>query len=409
VTGDGSAERAAHRAPSSAFRVLVAGGGVAALEASLALHELAEERVSIELLAPEPHFWYRPLAVVEPFGLGHVHGIELTAIARACGACFTLDALASVDPERHVARTAAGAEIEYDALLVACGAMPVPAVPGALTFRGPANNMAFEQVLADLESGAVRHLVFAVPGGITWPLPLYELALLTSSFLAERGIAGAELALVTPEEAPLGLFGAEASAAVERLLRDAEVALHTRRFPMMAADGVLTVAPSSSMPADRVVALPRLRGRPIDGVPRDANGFVPTDPHGRVVGLDDVFAAGDGTAFPVKQGGIAAQQACAAAETIAAAAGADVSPQPFRPVLRGLLLTGSLPAYLRAELAGGSGDSSTARSEALWWPPAKIVGRHLAPFLAENAGAILSPPAGADTLHVEFDLTASPG
>src|SRR2546425_699915 len=88
-----------------------------------------------------------------------------------------------------------------------------------------------------------------------------------------------------------------------RCPRCREVAVHTRRFPMTAGDGALAVAPSGSIPADRVVALPRLRGRPIEGIPRDGNGFVPTDPHGRVAGLADVFAAGDVTAFPVKQGG----------------------------------------------------------------------------------------------------------
>jgi sulfide:quinone oxidoreductase len=391
-----------------ALRVLIAGGGVAALEAALALRALADERVEIELLSPEPHFWYRPLAVVEPFGTGHVHAVELTSLARSCGAIVTLGALASVDPDRHLARTAAGAEIEYDVLLVATGASPVPAVTGALTFRGPANNLAYGDVLDELERGTVRHLAFAVPGGVTWPLPLYELALLTASFLERRGIDGAELALVTPEDEPLGLFGAEASAAVRRLLDDRRIALHTRRFPMMAGDGVLAVARGDSILADRVVSLPRLRGRPIDGIPSDANGFIPTDRHGYVMGVRDVLAAGDVTSFPVKQGGIAAQQADAAAEAIAAAAGADVVPHPFRPVLRGLLLTGSTPTYLRTALHGGAGDTSTAEADPLWWPPAKIVGRYLAPFLAERADAIFTPPAGAAAVRVEVDLGAPP-
>ena len=63
--------------------------------------------------------------------------------------------------------------------------------------------------------------------------------------------------------------------------------------------------------------------------------------------LEDVFAAGDIANFPIKQGGLAAQQADAAAEAIAAEAGAQVDPQPFKPVLRGILLTG-LSAALHA-------------------------------------------------------------
>jgi sulfide:quinone oxidoreductase len=106
--------------------------------------------------------------------------------------------------------------------------------------------------------------------------------------------------------------------------------------------------------------------------------------------VDDVFAAGDATDFPVKQGGLAAQQADAAAEMIAAAAGASVVPRPFEPILRGLLLTGDTPRFLRASPVRG-GDSAVGH-EALWWPPAKIVGRFLTPFLADRAGVVLQPP-----------------
>ena len=68
------------------------------------------------------------------------------------------------------------------------------------------------------------------------------------------------------------------------------------------------------------------------------------------MGADAVLAAGDATTFPIKQGGLATQQADAAAATIAHALGATVEPTPFAPVLRGLLLTGGAPLYLRAEL-----------------------------------------------------------
>jgi sulfide:quinone oxidoreductase len=91
------------------------------------------------------------------------------------------------------------------------------------------------------------------------------------------------------------------------------------------------------------------------------------------------------TTFPVKQGGLAAQQAEAAATTIAALAGARVEPTPFRPVLRGWLLTGGEPLYLRTELRGGLGVTSTVSKQPLWWPPGKIFGRRLGPYLAERA------------------------
>jgi CBS domain-containing protein len=78
-------------------------------------------------------------------------------------------------------------------------------------------------------------------------------------------------------------------------------------------------------------------------------------------------------------------------------------------VLRGLLLTGRQPRYLRHEITGGAGDVSVASPEPLWWPPAKIVGRYLAPFLGAFSG-VESPPeapaaSGAIPVEVELDTT----
>ena len=390
----------------SRAHVLVAGGGVAALEAALALRALAEDRVSVELLAPEPHFWHRPLAVAEPFKLGEVRHFELSKLATDAGATFSPGALVSVDAARRLAYTSPGDGIPYTALLIACGAVPKAAIDGALTFRGPADTTKIEQLLAEIEAGEVRRVVFAVPAGAVWSLPAYELALMTAAWLGTRGITGVDVGLVTPEEEPLELFGREASHAVRELLDERAVALHTRAYPAEARVGELLLAGDGIVVADRVVALPRLQGPRIGGVPQTFEGFIPVDVSGRVTGTSDVYAAGDITTFPVKQGGIAAQQAEAAAEAIAAAVGAHVTPHPFRPVLRGLLLTGAEPRYLRGELAGRPGDVSHASPEPLWWPPAKIVGRYLAPFLAELAGIAgptLPPPESGVPIEVELD------
>jgi sulfide:quinone oxidoreductase len=110
-----------------------------------------------------------------------------------------------------------------------------------------------------------------------------------------------------------------------------------------------------------------------------------------VRGVPDVYAAGDTITFPIKQGGIATQQADAVATAIAARAGAPVRPEPFRPVLRAILLTGETPLYLRSEPAGSQTEDSVAGDELLWWPPAKISGRYLAPFLAKQL--LLRSPA----------------
>ncbi len=359
--------------------VLIAGGGVAALEAALALRELAGDRVAVALLAPDTRFWYRPLAVAEPFELGKVRHFDITTLAAEAGATFTPAALVSVDAARRLAYTSPAGTIEYSMLLIACGAAPTPAVDGAITFRGPADKEKIDHLLAEIEAGEVRRVVFAVPAGAVWSLPAYELALMTASWVAAHGISGVEIALVTPEEEPLRLFGREASDAVRALLDDRGVTVHTGAQPAEAREGELLLVMGGVVGADRVVALPRLQGPRIGGIPQTYEGFIPVDARAQVLGLPDVYAAGDITTFPVKQGGIAAQQAEVAAEAIAARAGVDLSPRPFHPILRGLLLTGEEPRYLRTDLVDETSEAST---ESLWWPPAKIVGRHLAPFLA---------------------------
>jgi sulfide:quinone oxidoreductase len=387
------------------LNVVIAGGGVAALEAALALRALAGDRVDVELFAPEPHFWYRPLAVAEPFELGEARHFELAQLAAEAGAVFSPGELDAVDAARRLAYLSPAGPVPYSLLLIACGAVPKEAIEGALTFRGPADTAKIEGLLAELEGDAVRRVVFAVPAGAVWSLPAYELALMTAAWLAERRIASVELALVTPEAEPLQLFGREASAAVRALLDEREIAIHPGAYPAEARAGELLLVGGGIVVADRVVALPRLQGPWIAGIPQTLDGFIPVDPNGQVRGLEGIYAAGDITDFPVKQGGLAAQQADVAAEAIAAEAGAEVTPQPLRPVLRGLLLTGAEPRYLRGDLPGGAGETSAASPEPLWWPPAKIVGRHLAPFLARLSGTEPpGEPASPAAIRVEFEL-----
>ena len=365
------------------FRVLIGGGGVAALEAMVALRQLAEERVDLTLLAPDNFFTYRPLAVAEPFGRGSVVRVPLETLTAGCGAAYEQAALSMVSAGERTVHTSRGRSIEYDALLLAFGAGLDEALPGAITFGGPQDTGAIEVLLEDLDNGLAKRVVFAVPTGTGWTLPLYELALLTADRVADT--SGAKLTLVTPEERPLGVFGTEASEAIQVLLAERGVVVRAGVHPRSFAESRLKIVGGAPIEADRVVTLPRLTGRPVEGIPHDREGFIAVDGHGRVEGVPGVYAAGDITLFPIKQGGIAAQQADAAAEAIAAEAGAEVTLAPFEPVLRGLLLTGRRPAFLRAEIGGGHGDTSTVMHEPLWWPAGKIAARYLGPYLAEYA------------------------
>jgi sulfide:quinone oxidoreductase len=388
--------------------VLIAGGGVAALEAALALRSLAADRVHVQLLAPEPRFWYRPLSVAAPFELGAVRHYDLDGLARRIGSDFVPGGLAGVDAWRHITHTSKNTQIEYDALLIACGAFPMPAIPGAVTFRGPADVEQIEQLLRDVASADVHSVAFVIPWGAVYALPAYELALLTADHLERRGLHGVEITLVTPEHQPLQVFGQAASEAVRELFADRGIALRTAEYPKDVVDGAIRLIPEGEVVADRVVALPRLAGAPIDGIPQTVFGFVPVDAHCRVKGVDDVYAAGDITSFTVKHGGLATQQADAAAEAIAAGVGVEIVPERFRPILRGMLLTGRHPRYMRRELRVDPEMEPTVSTDALWWPPAKIVGRYLAPFLAsidpdgEPPSEPLSDAVGAVVIEREI-------
>ncbi|MCE3266859.1 MAG: hypothetical protein K0S15_1568 [Solirubrobacterales bacterium] len=385
-----------NRPAASSFRVVIAGGGVAGLEAMLALRSLAEDRVSVDLITPESEFVYGPLAVAEPFGFGRRAHFELEELLRDAGARHHRDALAAVDADERLARTRTGIAFPYDALLVATGTRQRDPFPDAITFPGRAGVTGMGHLLAQIERGEVRRVVFVQASRIGWSLPLYELALMTAGHLEGRELAGGvELIVVTPEKVPLELFGDRAGAAVRSRLERSGIKVYAGVEPVEYSDGELKLHSGEVIAGGRVVTLAVPDGHGIAGLPADEEGFVEVDERQRVTGMENVYAAGDMTSFPVKQGGIAAQQADTAAQAIAAAAGAPVTPVPFRPVLRGLLLTGGAPAYLRAPLSRAGHEQGDVTVEPLWWPPAKIAAKHLGPLLALRAGdrAVPAPPA----------------
>ncbi|MGH2882202.1 MAG: NAD(P)/FAD-dependent oxidoreductase, partial [Solirubrobacteraceae bacterium] len=325
------------------LRVLIAGGGVAGLEALIALRDLGGDRVEPILLSPEPEFIYRPMAVAEPFGRGRADRFPLADIAADLEVELIQAGLTEVDPRGRTVLTSRHQRLSYDALLVAVGAGSEPAYRRVLTWTPETDANVFGGLLRDLEEGYTKRVAFVVPPGVAWALPAYELALMTAWQAWGMGHDDVKVTLYTPEDAPLGLFGTRAPAAVRHDLEkagvEAETGVYVAEDPQQ--PGRLILHPGERvLETERVVARPRAVGPRLPGLPANPRGFIPTDLNGRVPDVEAVWAAGDAIAFPVKQGGLASQQADAAAESIAAYAGADVEPRPFRPVLRGMMLTG---------------------------------------------------------------------
>ena len=373
-------------APSAPFEVVIAGGGVAALEAVLALRELAGERVGITLVAPGDDFVYRPLSVREPFSFGGAERYSLSEITDALGVRRIADELVSVDAAARTATTAGGEQLHYDALLLAVGARIAPHYEHAVTIDDRRLDELLHGLVQDIEDGYVKRLAFLVPARMAWPFPVYELALMCAGRAYDANVE-VEITIVTPEDGPLSVFGTEASRGVGELLAARGIEVIASSYGELSAPGEILITPGDRrLQADRVVALPELEVTSFDGLPQTDHGFVPIDEHGQVRGLERVYAAGDNVDFPIKHGGLAAQQADAAAEAIAALAGASLEPQPFDPRVEGVLLTGDRPRYLRAHIAGGHGTSSEF-SDVPIDVEDKIAARYLGPYLAGRRSA----------------------
>jgi sulfide:quinone oxidoreductase len=364
--------------------VLIAGGGVAGLEAAFALREFAGERVGLSILAPNDEFAYRPMSVAEPFTSGWAEHYPLAPLALAAGATLVQDALVQVDVTHQQVRTTSGAELPYDALLICVGTTVHKRYEHATLVDDAHMDELLHGLVQDIEGGYVRNLAFVVPAPMPWPLPAYELALMASERAWDMQ-TDLTITVLTPEKAPLAIFGSEVSLALSRLLTERKIEVVTSAQCDVPKAKTIRVHPGDrTFEVDRIVALPELRGPAIIGLPSDIGGFIPIDEFAAVSGVKRVWAAGDATDYPVKHGGISAQMAVTAARSIAALAGASVETRRFEPVLEGVLLTGGRPRYLRGRSTSVPAELRTLERDD---GTPKVAARYLAPHLARLAPA----------------------
>ncbi len=366
---------------SEKLRVVIAGGGIAALETVLALHDLAGDRVAMTLLAPDDEFVYRPLTVREPFAYARAARYPIASILAGTGAEQVPDKLDHVEADKQVVHTEDGAALEYDALVLALGAKVYPRYEHAITIDDHRMDEALHGLIQDIESGYLQSVAFVAPGRMAWPLPLYELALMTAGRAYDMGVP-LTATIVTPEDAPLAVFGQEVSDGVVALLERRGIRTITSGYAEVPAPGEVVINPGDRrLRAGRVVALPELYGPSVRGLRVSEHGFLAVDRFCRVPDAGPVFAAGDAVDFAIKQGGVGSQQADVVAESIAKLAGAAVEPHAFDPVIRGMLLTDERPRYIAAKITGGHGFASHFSAEPIDGVTHKVAARYLAPRL----------------------------
>src|SRR5215212_3285202 len=140
------------------LNVVIAGGGVAGLEALLGVRAMAGDRVELTLIAPDADFSYRPMAVAEPFSLGRAERVPLARFAEETGAKLVQDAVVGVDDAAGEVRLRDGGVRRFDALLVAPGGRAVSGVPGATTWWPGGDAESYGGLLRDLEEGYSKEL-----------------------------------------------------------------------------------------------------------------------------------------------------------------------------------------------------------------------------------------------------------
>jgi sulfide:quinone oxidoreductase len=368
------------------FSVLIAGGGVAGLEAAFALQALAGDRIAVRLLSAGEEFIYRPLSVGEPFNRSHAEHYDLAGLTAAAGAELVRGTLTDVDTEARIARTDDGGQLSYDALLIATGARIAPAFEHATNFDDAHVDELLRGLVQDIEEGYTHQLAIVVPAPMPWPFPGYELALMASERAWDMQTE-LTITLLTPERMALEVFGDQVSREIARLLAERRIELVTSAYCEVPRSQQVVVHPGGRVvDAGRIVALPRLLGPAIPGLPADGGGFLPVDEYGRVRGTHRVWAAGDAADVAIKHGGVAAQLADVAGRSIAEMAGVATRPQPFAPYVEGVLMTGGTPRYLRAEPAWpGAGGESVITEVPSGIAPPTIAARYLAAHL-KNRG-----------------------
>lgn len=357
-------------------KILIVGGGVAALEACLGLRWDASIEAEVTIVSEDDSFVFRPLAVLEPFGHGVAPRFSIEEIVDGATSEIIHGEISHFDLKHNRAEIKGGRTLDFDAAIIATGGERHSQLSNAVVIGEPGAMEQLSLVVAQLDAGLVPRIVFAMPQGACWGLPTYELAMFTAA-RAQHEMRNVDVQLLTPDKKPLIEFGKEASSYVVKLLGDAGVKLVRGCTATAYSDGILSTDLGESIETKYVVAAPEIRGALIEGLPHNDKGFLPVDEYGLVHGTSCIYAAGDITDFHIKQGGIASQQADVVVGAITEQFGGRAAVHPFEPELRGLLLSPRGHALMNAVVGDHDQSNDSLSTDTFHSLTEKIYSRHL--------------------------------
>jgi len=311
-------------------RVVVIGGGFAGLETLFCLrHQLGDE-VDLTLVSNDKNFVFRPDTIYVPFGADPKRFVvPLTRILASTRVEVLYDRARAIDCQRRVV-SLREEEIPYDYLVVASGssvvADEVPGLAENATSLWTVGGMlrlrrAYEQLITDAGRSTRRKVLFLLPRHNLCASPLYEMILLTDTWLRSRKARDpVEVTLATHEENLVEGFGRPFDAMLRERFEQRDVAVHAGVVVEEVEPDRCRFRNGERLDFDMLVSFPpHLVPKPFEGLPHDERGCIRVllDSR-RVVDQERVFAVGDAAVHPTKRAYLALLQADAAAEHIAA-------------------------------------------------------------------------------------------
>lgn len=345
----------------NAPRILIVGSGPGALEAALALGAGGQLGAAVDLISPQTEFVYRPNLVARPFGGQPPARYLVGDLLEGSGVRQWQGTIERVDAAAGRAFSPEGDQFDFDALLLATGAKPVVELgPPAITVGMPKSLDALGDLVAEIDAARLQNLVFLRQPGATWSLPIYELALLAAERASRQTIGQISVAVITHEPTPLADFGAANSERVAAMCAAAGVSVICGERVVSYDGSSVLLAGGQQFEVDRLVVLPQLAAVVPAGIPTAADGFVTVDESQLVQGTENIYAVGDVTDFPFKQGGLASAEAHAAVSAIESRLGGGGAPEPFDGEVRGVLLAAGERLLLRARVSADGAESLPA-------------------------------------------------
>lgn len=326
-------------------RVLVLGGGFAALESAFLLRMRLHDDVDLSLVSDRDEFVFRPNSIYVPFGADPESLlVDLRKPLSKRSIAFHEGRVADVDPDAKLVSLADGQRLGYDKLIVATGAgMRPDEIPGLSehaqtiwtteSMRGVGE--AFMRVRDAAASGEERRVLFLIPPNNKCAGPLYEIVFMLETWLRRAGVAGkVQITWSTFEHSYIQAFGPRLHEVVTTEFAQRGIDGHVEEVVTEIRAGEAVYADGSTRAFDELIAFPPyIAAVDYDGLPTDERGFVATDLETRLVtGHDDVYAPGDAGDFPIKQAFLAFLQADAVANHIACDVTGRAFDEGFDPV-----------------------------------------------------------------------------